>query len=353
MESMEIKYSFRELKAYLPVVMKAGCTPAIWGPPGVGKSTLGREVAKALNADLYILDAPLLQPIDYAVAVPDRDSKKVVLYTTGFIPEKGPAVILIEDLPHAKPYQMVPIMQMVLDRRIGTLKFSDNVYFVITGNRDEDLAGTNPIPSPLNNRLIHFTMDADPEEWTKWAEREGLHRYVVGFVKAYPGMLVKPPEDGVKAWPTPRSYHMLARLLAEAEKEDRLTEESLRALASASIGSSAAHMFVAWVKYYSSINPQKVLAGEIPNTQDRTQMFAVALSVAGYLKKAKTMPPAESLRRFFSRLPGEMKVMFLKELVDCRHDRIDTELLRSVVSRIPEASSYVIEILSYQENRNE
>lgn len=345
---MEIKLSFKESKKMATLAIKAKRTPALWGPPGIGKSSMAREIAAEIGAEVVILDAPLLDPTDYAIAVPNHEEQKVKIYPTGFLPQKGPALIVIEDLPHAKSYQQIPVMQMVLDRRIGNMKFSDDVYFFITGNREEDLAGINPIPSPLNNRLFHIEMDVDPDEWLVWAKSNELDEKVTGFITARKDLLLQLPEEGKKAWPTPRSWHMCSDLLKEAGTN--IDDSTLRYILSGSVGSSVASMFIAWFKYLQTVNPKDIIEnGKIPNVQDRSQMFAVVQAVAGLLTKSGAKYAEKNkngISAFFNWLQGEFKMAFLKELVtyDAKGN-MNITLLSKVIEFMPKATDYVVSIL--------
>jgi hypothetical protein len=337
-----IKLNFKELVPLVVRTILAGRVPAIWGPPGIGKSALGRKVRDVLEEKLkqpvgfYILDAPLLQPFDYTVAVPDHSSQSVKLYRTGFLPEKGPAVVLVEDLPHAKPYQVIPLMQIVLDHRIGPLKFSDDVYFIITGNREEDLANVNPLPSPLYNRLVHFDMTADLDVWREWAKGNGLDNRVVGFVYAFPQHFCELPKEGVKAWSTPRSWHMLSDIIKDVEDET-----TLRQLASATVGSAVTSVFLSWVKYLQDLDPREILkTGELPRYKDRQHLFAIVTAVTTEIKKMKKEEIKKSITnivKIWNYLEGDYKVTFLKELIEYKKDgQMDTTLLAYIVG-LPEA----------------
>lgn len=345
---MEIKLSFKEAKAMAALAIKSKRTPALWGPPGIGKSSMAREIAMEIGADVVILDAPLLDPTDYAIPVPNHEEKKVCIYPTGFLPQKGPALIVIEDLPHAKSYQQIPIMQMVLDRRIGQMKFEDDVYFFITGNREEDLAGVNPIPSPLNNRLFHIEMDVNPDEWLIWAKTNGLDERVIGFITARKDLLLQLPEEGKRAWPTPRSWHMCSDLLKEVGTN--INDTTLRYILSGSVGSQVASMFIAWFKYLQAVDPKDIIEnGKVPSVQDRSQMFAVVQAVAGLLTKSGIKYADKNkngISAFFQWLQGEFKMAFLKELVtyDAKGN-MNLSLLSKVVELIPEAVDYVASVL--------
>ncbi|MGB9811362.1 MAG: ATP-binding protein [Dictyoglomus turgidum] len=343
---MDIKLNFKETKNVTKQVILNKRVPFVWGPPGIGKSSLGREIAEELGAEIYILDAPLLQPIDYMAPVPNHAEKKVHLYTSGFLPESGPAVVLVEDLPHAKTYQQIPLMQMVLDRRIGPMKFSDDVYFIITGNREEDLAGVNPLPSPLLNRLVHIDMDPDLEEWMVWAKINGINEDIAGFLRAFPGEFLKLPEEGKKAWPTPRSWHIFSDCIKDAK-----SEEMIRYIGSGTVGSSTTQLFIAYVKYLKEIDPKAIVEkGELPQEESRDKIFAYIQAVTGLLKKngkQYMVKHKDGVVNFFRWLRGEFKMAFLKELVtyDQKGKPIAT-LVATLAELEPEVVNYITQIIS-------
>lgn len=348
----ELSYNFKELVPLIKQTILSGRTPAIWGMPGIGKSALGRHVAdligqeKGVGVSFYILDAPLLQPFDYAVGVPNHKSKKIELYPTGFLPKEGPAVVLVEDLPHAKPYQVIPLMQIVLDHRIGPHYFTENVWFIITGNREEDLANVNPLPSPLYNRLVHFNMSPDVDEWRIWGKGNGIDERILGFVYAYPQYFCQAPQEGVKAWPTPRSLHMLSDCIKGTEDEN-----TLRAMSSATVGPAVTNIFMAWVKYLQGVDTDAIITrGEIPHYKDRSQLFAIVGAVASRLKTykpEKIKKNVVNIVAFWRSLEGDYKISFLKELLTYdKNGKVDAKVLSLLISfpECEEMTKYVHEI---------
>lgn len=337
---MSVEYTFKELFPLVLEVIKKRRVPFIWGPPGIGKSTLGRAVAQALNAELYVLDAPLLEPTSYLVAVPEKETKKVELYTTGFLPVKGPAVVLVEDLSHAKGYQMVPLMQMVLDRRIGPLKFADDISFIITGNREEDLAGANPIPSPLLNRVLHFEMRPSPEEWVVWAKAQELDERVVQFINANKQYFLQLPQPGVKVWPTPRSWHALADVIKN------LPDGEIYPYALAAVG-AVAGAFTSWLKYLRSVNIEEVMKkGVLPAELTRDKVFTIVQAVASKVTKKILSQKEYKVAEFWKSLPNEYKLLFMKELIRYKKDgSFDISVVEAFLLSTPEAGGYIEEIL--------
>ena len=50
--------------AALPALMKVGLVPFVWGAPGVGKSDVVAQVAKALGCELRDVRLTLFDPVD-------------------------------------------------------------------------------------------------------------------------------------------------------------------------------------------------------------------------------------------------------------------------------------------------
>ena len=324
-----LAYRFRELKEYVKELLTKGITPFIWGPPGIGKSSLAKEVAKELNAEFYHVDVPLLQPIDFLAAVPDREKKVLELYPGGYIPQKGPAVVCLDDLPHAKPFQQIPCMQIIQDRRIGPIKFADDVYFIATGNREEDYAGASTIISTIMNRVAHFELDPDLEEWKMWySSQDELDEKVIGFLTAYPDHFLELPEEGKRTWPTPRSWEKCGKAIYGVNDENKL-----RAFVSATVGSHIASLFMAWWKYLKDINPAEVLKKGKIEVEDRTKLYAYMFSVTQYLKKhpEKIDTYGRNIISIIKNISGDYRIAFLKQLVVTEGSKYNTRLLEKLL----------------------
>ncbi len=330
---MENAFRFTKLKNLVKHTIESGIVPFIWGPPGVGKSSLVREVAQDLGYQYHIVDVPLLQPIDIIAPVPNKESKKIEIFPNILFPLEGKVLICFEDLPHAKPFQMIPCMQILQDRRIGTFLFGEDIRFIATGNREEDLAGTNTVISTVLNRVAHYELVANFEDWKKWFYlQNGLDERVVGFLTAFPDYFSETPREGIKAFPTPRTWEKCARLIYGVSEEE---EESLRAYVASTVGGYVANAFMSWVKYLSGSDPIDVIRQGKIEIEDRVKLYATVFSTTQYIKHHPEILDeySKNISSIFKNLPGDFKTAFLKSLVIYNPDgTIDSTILEKMLS---------------------
>jgi hypothetical protein len=190
-------------------------------------------------------------------------------------------------------------------------------------------------------------MDVDVEEWIKWAITAGIHADLMGFLRVYPQHLLHTPEENVKAWPTPRSWHMLSDILKQSDGD----LDTFRLICNGCIGSSVTSLLMAWLKYLKEIDPRVVVEkGQLPAVSSRDQIYAVAHAVAGLLKTRNDYEKYITTYRgnivaFFNWLQGEMKVAFLKELAAVPDLKQAQRLLIKLNLLDPSFSQYITELI--------
>ena len=65
------------------------------------------------------------------------------------------------ELPNATKATMNGLLQLILNRRIGTYTLPLNTTIIAAGNRAEDRAAVNEMPTPVKNRFAHYTIEAN------------------------------------------------------------------------------------------------------------------------------------------------------------------------------------------------
>ena len=184
----------------------------IWGPPGVGKSSVIAQLAKERGEPLVDIRAPLLDPTDLR-GIPAVVGDRAEWFPPGFLPRAGdkPGVLFFDELNAASPIVQASLYQLILDRKIGEYQLPDGWTIVAAGNREEDRSVVFRMPDALANRFVHLEFDVSFDDWRIWATGRKLHPMVIGFLTMRRELLFKRGEG--RSFPTPRSWEMVADIL--------------------------------------------------------------------------------------------------------------------------------------------
>lgn len=315
----------------------------LWGPPGIGKSSLIHQISEEMGRNMLDLRLAQLEPTDLrGVPMPDSTTNRAQWYLPAFWPERaeepttrtvkvtddkgnttnkkvkveagccpnGPGVVFLDEIEKAPVSVKNASLQLVLDRAIGTYKLPDDWAIVCAGNREEDGCFSAPLGAALSNRMIHLNIEPDVESWAAWARDNSVSEDIIGFLHFKPELLYKQTED--HAFPSPRSWEMGSRLSTTVK-----TQREQKELLSASVGRGAASEFVVWSNVYKSVDPEAIFVGKMPDFNGKEQSFkyAVAMAVAFHLRKRKggIKKAEDNIAKFLGILPPELRVVFLKQ----------------------------------------
>ena len=185
----------------------------VWGPPGVGKSSLVRHIGRIAGLDVRDLRASLLDPTDLR-GIPAIENGRAVWCPPVFLPQahEPPGILFLDEINAAPPLVQASLYQLVLDRQVGEYKLPDGWRIIAAGNRQQDRAVVFRMSSALANRFVHLDFDVDFADWRTWAVERGIHPWVMGFLGLRSNLLLSEPGDG-PAYPTPRSWEMASDVL--------------------------------------------------------------------------------------------------------------------------------------------
>jgi hypothetical protein len=315
-------YSAELVKA-IQIAINARVPMWIWGPTGVGKSSIIRMVAKATERDL-IDQRPVMQdPVDVGglPVVKDGYCHRVL---PSWLPKHGNTLMVIEELPDAPMSVQCAYYQLILERQLSDYHVPDGAYICATGNRAQDGGNYNQPPAPLLNRFLHITLESGYDSWAGWAAK-GDANMTVDLIPAKPitphirpelraffafrkNLLVQKPIKSEFAFCTPRSVEMLSRIL-DQEPSDDIASDLINGL----IGMGVGIEFLGFLRTWRSLplisaivaNPMAV---DIPT--DLSACYATAVYLAANWKPAN----GDALCQYVRRLAPEYGCLFLRDL---------------------------------------
>jgi hypothetical protein len=176
----------------------------IWGAPGVGKSSIVKNIASNNNLTLVDLRLSQLSPTDLR-GLPGVEDGKSKWYVPEFMPTKGSGILFLDEINMAPPAMQGVAQQLILDRKIGNYTVPKDWFVWAAGNRKEDKAAVFQMPSALSNRFIHLTIEPDWNSFNNWGLSNGISEQILAFLSFRPALLHKIDANS-PAWPSPRSW---------------------------------------------------------------------------------------------------------------------------------------------------
>lgn len=301
---------------------KADIPSMTWGGPGVGKSQIAYAVATQLNAKMFELRANLFDPVDV------RGGLKIVemadgTYRTKYgVPEdypdtnyQGNVVLFVDELPNASKATQNALLQLILDKKIGTYTLPPQTVIMAAGNRAVDRAAVNEMPTPVKNRFAHYLLEPHIDDWVGWALRKNIDPTLISFMR-FRSNLLNAPDAKENAFPTPRSWEMVARKLETLSPDKETQVVGISAV----VGDAAAGEFITFREVETQMpDIDEILKhpGNVKVPTETSVMFAVCgalasrandLTFTNILKYADRMPPEYQLITVRDSLSKEMSL---------------------------------------------
>jgi len=335
------------------------------GPPGVGKSRtiwefaeeealrLGREfvdyddddelylkVVKSPERYYVFLDFRLseCEPSDF-LGVP-RDTDHYIVYKPlrwvhVFALPKIAGMLFLDELTNIRREDVLAqAYKLVLDRKAGYKKFSENVRIIAAGNDPEHSAIANLLPAPLLNRFSVLKIDAPTvEEWISYVDEHegGVDVRIAGYLLRFRDDLIHVSDAAtLQQYPTPRSWSKLNEIIrAKHDLDENVPHE----LATSYVGPSVAAKFIAFCKIGAKLpTPERLLEkpellDEIVDEKNELDvLYYAVVSVMSYVNE-KTVKVDHAVK-FMKYMTNKKKEMFAV-MVNLLKKELRTEYLMS------------------------
>ena len=282
----------------------------VWGPPGVGKSSIVRNVAAAARLPGIDLRASLLDPTDLR-GIPAIENGRAVWCPPSFLPKPTdkPGVLFLDEINAAPPLVQASLYQLVLDRRVGEYVLPSGWWIVAAGNRQQDRAVTFRMSSALANRFVHMTLEADADDWRTWAIGAGLDPLVVSFLGYRPALLSQEPGQEAD-YATPRSWQMLCDVLARFESPKACAD-----LIPGIVGEGPAREFLAFLKQSANLDRIKQIVADPVNAPLPESLDGIYVLTSWLAHNATREEVSSAASELLSRLPPEFAVVLARDML--------------------------------------
>ena len=243
----------------------------IWGPPGVGKSSIVAQVAEGHGLRFVDVRLSQLAPTDLR-GLPVAVEGTSTWYPPEFLPRDGVGILFLDELNMAAPTMQGVAQQLVLDRRVGSYVLPEGWFVWAAGNRKQDRASVFEMPAPLANRFLHVDIEPDLDDFRRFGHDHGVREQILSFLSFRPELL-HALDSKRPSWPSPRSWVMANTLL-----------EAGLPIGSA-VGEAAQAEFGAFIKVYEMLPVMDRILEDRWNLDDRwpdepSARYALVLGLA-------------------------------------------------------------------------
>lgn len=308
---MKASELIRTLESMIEVKLPA----FIWGPPGIGKSSIVKEIAQKSGLEFIDLRLSLLDPTDLkGIPFFDKDSKKGVWASPSFLPDDkdSKGILFLDEINSAPPAVQASAYQLVLDRRVGEYELPEGWSIIAAGNRENDRGVVYRMPPPLANRFIHLDMEVDIAEWKRWAYINSVEDILIAYLSYSPQSLFRfDPNSNQKAFATPRSWSYVDKILKSSLPKELYIEGI-----SSAVGEEEAVNFVSFMQVVRDLpNIADILEGLNPQCLDDAKVLTILVTgVVSALKQNYSDMALNNAIDYSLNLPPEFAVMMVKEL---------------------------------------
>jgi hypothetical protein len=289
----------------------------IWGAPGIGKSSIVKEIARANKMEFIDLRLSLLDPTDLkGIPFFDPESREGVWAKPTFLPnsdDQRSGILFLDEINTAPPAVQASAYQLILDRRVGEYELPSGWSIVAAGNRESDRGVVYKMPPPLANRFVHFEMEVDFEDWKQWAYGRGIDSSIIAFLTYDKSMLFRfDPTNNQKSFATPRSWEYVDSII-----DSGITKELLLESISGAVGREVAIDYMSFRRIMSDLpDLEAILRGDIESIDSSDPKLIMALSVGliNLLKESDDTEQLDNLLRFSLSLQDEYSIMLIKDM---------------------------------------
>lgn len=285
----------------------------LWGAPGIGKSSIIKQIARDVGIECIDLRLSLMDPTDLkGIPFYEKDSHTALWAPPSFLPREGEGILFLDELNSAAPAVQASAYQLILDRRVGEYELPEGWAIVAAGNREGDRGVVYRLPSPLANRFVHIEMEVNSEDWRQWAIKSGIDSRVIAYISFKNEALFGfEPLKNERSFATPRSWEAVHKILSSTLSKTLWLEAI-----SGAIGYDNGVDFLGFLKVMDQLpDVDAILRGEeMGVSEDISTLYALSSALVSRVLAHPSDEAISNLLRYTLGLKNEFAVLILQDL---------------------------------------
>ena len=337
--------SAQQAPELLTDVMRAGLVPMIVSSPGIGKSSIAKQIAAERNLKVIDLRLSQCDPSDL-LGFPSisEDKTKAGYVPMDTFPIAGDELPIMKDEHGDDRFKMIPnpdvkvggeikefirysgwllfldemnsaaksvqaaAYKIVLDRQVGTFDLHEKVAVMAAGNLSTDKAIVTKLGTAMQSRMVHFQLRDDFKSWMEWASKSGIDYRITSFLNFKPKALFNfSPEHNDCTFACPRTWEFASKIIAPWKE----IHFSKAPIIGGTIGEGMGREFLAFCQVFNSLPTiGQIINNPVgtPISEEPTVRYALTGMVSNHITKENS----DALMQFVTRLPVEFQIITLQ-----------------------------------------
>lgn len=271
------------------------------GEPGIGKSSLLKEIGRQTGYDIAYIDVPNMDLGDIAMPVIDHETRTTKYYPNArFKMHEGkPVVVMLDEFTKgADPVKNMlhPLLEKN-NPRLGDVSANDETIVFLTGNKGSDGVGDHLKAHSLNRLVTVEVAKPTADEWIEWGMNNDIAPEVLAWVKQYPQVMksytdageadnlyIFNPKKPQAAFVSPRSLETASDIVKSRGANDA---DSIIAALTGAIGENGARDLQAYIQYADQLPTWDSIIADPKNAAVPTSPGACAVVVFGGITRVE------------------------------------------------------------------